>query len=250
MKRRLEDRRINWMFHKQSNILRTNESESMLQFVSTAFSCMNADQTYETWIKYFGIVPLPKPEVKAPQIAVVTKPLERSVYNYDYDTDDDYNHYYNRDNVYNYDHDTNDGSTNSLLFLVKFFMCFTLLTFIFVKVLESFYSFSMNPYIMIKYIIFCHKYLNTSEKRFQMSMALSSIVILICTCVYLMYMLIVSICNFVIYLISLLLSTIEFMILEFVDLISIVLSIPLLLIRECMNLIWFILGLFYQFRYC
>ena len=69
LKRRLEDRRINWMFHSQSNILRTNESESMLQFVSIAFSCMDADQTYETWIKYFGIVPSPKPAVKTPKSA-------------------------------------------------------------------------------------------------------------------------------------------------------------------------------------
>ena len=96
-----------------------------------------------------------------------------------------------------------------------------------------------QPDFMIKYrdapdIIFSHKHLNTSEKRFQMSMALSFIVILICRCVYL---LIVSICHFVIYLKSLLLSTIEFMILEFVDLISIVLQIPLMLIRECINLI-------------
>ena len=96
LKRRLEDRRINWMFHSQSNILRTNESESMLQFVSIAFSCMDADQTYETWIKYFGIVPSPKPAVKTPksappQITVAIKPLESPVYNYDTDDGSNYN---------------------------------------------------------------------------------------------------------------------------------------------------------------
>ena len=231
LKRSLEDRRINWMFHNQSNILRTNKSESMLQFVSTAFSSMNADQTYETWIKYFGIVPSPKPAVKASksapsQFTVATKPLEPPIYIYDYDTD--------------------DGSTNNLLLLVLSFMGFTVLTFIFVKVLESFYNFSIDPYFTNQddpIFIFSQKYLNTSETRLLISIGLSSMVILICTCLYLMSMLVTSICNCVIYLISLLLSTFEFIILEFVELVSIVLSIPLFLIRECINLILFILSI-------
>lgn len=123
LKRRLEDRKINWMFHKESNIPRTKESERMLQIVSTAFSCMNADQTYETWIKYFRIVPSP------PQIAFAIKPLEPPIYDYD----------------------TGDGSTNNLLLLAWSFVSFTLLTKLFVKVYEDLYECSIDQDIMIKY---------------------------------------------------------------------------------------------------
>ena len=231
LKRSLEDRRINWMFHNQSNILRTNKSESMLQFVSTAFSCMNADQTYETWIKYFGMVSSPKPAVNTsksapPQFTVATKPIEPPIYIYDYDT-------------YN-------GSTNNFLLPVLSFMSFTVMTFIFVKVLECFYNFLIDPYFTNQddpIFIFSQTYLNTSETRLLISIGLSSMVILICTCLHFMSMLIASICNCVIYLISLLLSTFEFMILEFVELLSIVLSIPLFLISQCINLILFILSI-------
>ena len=53
LKRRLEEGRINWIFHTQSNILRTDESKSMAKFVSTAWVCLNNDRRYETWKKYF-----------------------------------------------------------------------------------------------------------------------------------------------------------------------------------------------------
>ena len=53
LKRRLEAGRIDWIFHNQSNILRTDQSKSMAKFVSTALVCMNKDKTFETWIKYF-----------------------------------------------------------------------------------------------------------------------------------------------------------------------------------------------------
>jgi hypothetical protein len=126
------------------------------------------------------------------------------------------------------------------------FMSFTVMTLIFVKVLESIYNFSIDPYFTNQddpVFMFSQKYLNTSETRLLISIGLSSMVILICTCLHLMSMLIASICNCVIYLISLILSTFELIILEFVKLLSIVLSIPLFLIRQCINLILFILSI-------
>ena len=53
LKKRLEAGRIDWIFHNQSNLLKTDESKSMAKFVSTALVCMNNDRRYETWIKYF-----------------------------------------------------------------------------------------------------------------------------------------------------------------------------------------------------
>ena len=53
LKRSLEAGRIDWIFHNQSNLLKTDESKSMARFVSTALVCMKNDKRYETWMKYF-----------------------------------------------------------------------------------------------------------------------------------------------------------------------------------------------------
>ena len=55
LKRMLQDGKINWIFHPQSNILRSNDVEKMLHFVSKALFNMKGDQTYENWKQYFVV---------------------------------------------------------------------------------------------------------------------------------------------------------------------------------------------------
>ena len=53
LKRMLQNGKINWIFHPQSNILRSNDVDKMLHFVSNALFNMKGDQTYENWKRYF-----------------------------------------------------------------------------------------------------------------------------------------------------------------------------------------------------
>ena len=53
LKRMLQDGKINWIFHPQSNILRSNDVDRMLHFVSKALLHMKGDQSYENWKQYF-----------------------------------------------------------------------------------------------------------------------------------------------------------------------------------------------------
>ena len=53
LKRMLEDGKIEWIFHRQSNLLRSNDVDKMLSFVSNALSDMEDNRTYETWKQYF-----------------------------------------------------------------------------------------------------------------------------------------------------------------------------------------------------
>ena len=55
LKRMLQDGKINWIFHPQSNILRSNDVDKMLHFVSNALFNMKGDQTYENWKRYFVV---------------------------------------------------------------------------------------------------------------------------------------------------------------------------------------------------
>ena len=55
LKRMLEDARIDWIFHPESNILRSKDTDKMLYFVSDALADMNENRTYETWKPYFVV---------------------------------------------------------------------------------------------------------------------------------------------------------------------------------------------------
>ena len=55
LKRMLEDGRIDWIFHPESNILRSKDVDKMLHFVSDALADMNENRTYVTWKKYFVV---------------------------------------------------------------------------------------------------------------------------------------------------------------------------------------------------
>ena len=55
LKRMLQDGKINWIFHPQSNILRSKDIDKMLYFVSDALADMNENRTYVTWKKYFVV---------------------------------------------------------------------------------------------------------------------------------------------------------------------------------------------------